>query len=132
MGETAIGLLIPTDGDGFIETPGGNALKILRISEETGSWSAVFRAAAGTVNPPHVHLGPADFYVISGSMEYRGGKAVAGDWVYEANGAHHESTTHPEDTLYLGNIHGPIAFLDENGETAYVQDWRSIKALTGA
>lgn len=129
MDETSIGLLVRPDDTKWIETEGGNSLKVLRVSEETGSWSALFKAAAGTVNPPHVHLGPADFYVISGSIEYRGGVARAGDWVYEPNGAEHESTQHSEETVYLGNVHGPIAFYGEDGEVAYVQDWRSIKAM---
>ena len=38
------------------------------MSEETGAWSALIRADAGVVNPPHKHLGPADFYVLSGSL----------------------------------------------------------------
>ena len=67
--------LIDTEALDWIETPGGNALKPLWVSEETGSWSALIKAKAGTVNPPHTHLGPADFYVITGSMEYRGGFA---------------------------------------------------------
>ena len=129
MPETGIGTLVRPDDTDWIETPGGNALKVLRVSEETGSWSALFKAVAGTVNPPHVHLGPADFYVIEGSMEYRGGTARAGDWVFEPNGAEHEATTHPEDTIYLGNVHGPIAFYGEDGEIAFLQDWRTIKAL---
>src|SRR5678816_3438382 len=57
--------LIDTDALDWIETPGGNALKPLWVSEETGSWSALIKAKAGTVNPPHTHLGPADFYVTS-------------------------------------------------------------------
>jgi anti-sigma factor ChrR (cupin superfamily) len=132
MAETSIGILISPDDSEWIETEGGNAMKILRVSEETGSWSAIFKAAKGTVNPPHVHLGPADFYMISGVMEYRGGVARTGDWIYEANGAEHESTNHPEETIYLANVHGPIAFYGDDGEVAYVQDWRAIKALQDA
>ncbi len=33
----------------------------------------------GQVNPPHTHLGAADFYVISGGFDYRGGAAREGD-----------------------------------------------------
>jgi len=132
MNETSIGLLVRQGDTEWIETAGGNSLKILRVSEETGSWSALFKAEPGTVNPPHVHLGPADFYVITGSIEYRGGVARAGDWVYEPNGAVHEATQHSEETIYLGNVHGPMAFLDDDGEVAYVQDWRAIKAMKDA
>lgn len=132
------GDLVRTEEIDWVEVPGGNSLKVLRVSEETGSWSALFKAAAGTVNPPHVHLGPADFYVISGVLDYRGGVARAGDWIYEPNGAVHEATTHPEETVYLANVHGAIAFHgepeEEGGEPPIVaiSDWRSMKAIQAA
>lgn len=134
------GTLVATNSLKWIETPGGNSLKILRVSEETGSWSALFRAAKGTTNPPHIHLGPADFYVLSGVMEYRGGVSRAGDWIYEPNGADHEATHHPEETIYLANVHGAIAFYGDlpAGSAAGAQrpiiaisDWRSMRALQG-
>jgi anti-sigma factor ChrR (cupin superfamily) len=132
------GTLVDTNALKWIETPGGNSLKILRVSEETGSWSALFRAAKGTTNPPHIHLGPADFYDRSGVMEYRGGVSRAGDWIYEPNGAEHEATHHPEETIYLANVHGAIAFYGDlpAGTPAGQQrpivalsDWRGMKAL---
>jgi 2,4'-dihydroxyacetophenone dioxygenase len=119
----------------WFAVPGGNSLKVLRVSEETGSYTALFKAEAGTVNPPHIHLGPADFYVLSGVLEYRGGVAKAGDWIYEPNGAEHEATSHPEETIYLANVHGAIAFYgepaEEGGERPIVgvSDWRGMKAI---
>jgi len=123
------GSLIRPDELQWIETPGGNALKVMRVSEETGSWTALFRADAGTTNPPHIHLGPADFYVLSGVLEYRGGAAHAGDWIYEPNGAEHEATHHPEETVYLANVHGAIAFYGEDKQIVGISDWRGMKAL---
>ena len=113
----------------WVDTGGGNRVKVLRVSEETGAYSALFKAAAGTVNPPHRHLGPADFYVLSGSIEYRNGRAEAGDWIYEPTGALHEATRHTEETVYLANVHGPIAYLDEDGNVASVSDGSQMKAL---
>jgi quercetin dioxygenase-like cupin family protein len=81
------------------------------------------------VNPPHTHLGPADFYVISGGFDYRGGSARAGDWVYEPAGAVHEATTHPVDTVYLANVYGPVAFHGKDGTYSGVLDWRAVKAM---
>ena len=132
------GTLVHPDELEWVETPGGNAVKVLRVSPETGSWSALFRAAKGTVNPPHVHLGPADFFMLSGVMEYRGGVSRAGDWIYEPNGAEHESTHHPEETLYLANVHGAIAFYGEASSDGgarpimALSDWRSVSALRDA
>jgi quercetin dioxygenase-like cupin family protein len=121
--------LVDTEALEWVPTPGGNALKVLRVSEETGAWSALIRAAAGTVNPRHRHLGPADFLVLSGRMEYRGGVATAGCWVYEPAGALHEATTHPEETVYLANVYGPIAYLDDAGGVLRVSDGASLRAL---
>jgi anti-sigma factor ChrR (cupin superfamily) len=119
--------LVDTDALDWIETPGGNSLKPLWVSEETGSWSALIKAKAGTVNPPHTHLGPADFYVLSGSMEYRGGFARAGAWVYEPAGAVHEATSHPEDTVYLANVRGPIAYHGPDGKVTHVSNAETMK-----
>ncbi len=73
--------------------------------------------------------------MISGVLEYRGGVAKAGDWIYEPNGAEHEATTHPEETVYLANVHGAIAFYGESSEEGGerpivgVSDWRAMKAI---
>ena len=124
--------LVRTDKQQWIDTGTGNQFKVLRISKETGAWSALIKARAGQVNAPHTHLGPADFYVISGGFDYRGGSARAGDWVYEPAGAVHEATTHPVDTIYLANVYGPVAFHDGKGGFSHVLDWRSVQAMVDA
>lgn len=135
MDSGGFGELVHPDQLDWIERPGGNALKVLRVSAETGSWTALFRASAGTTNPPHVHLGPADFYVLSGTMEYRGGVARAGDWIYEPNGAEHDQTHHPEETFYLANVHGAIAFYGPTSTDGAprpivaLSDWRSMSRI---
>lgn len=121
--------LVDTEALDWVETPGGNALKVLWVSDETGAWSALIRAKAGTVNPPHTHLGPADFYVLSGSLEYRGGVARAGAWVYEPAGAVHEATTHPEDSVYLANVRGAIAYHGPDGTISHVSNGEAMKRL---
>ena len=124
--------LVRTKDKKWIEAGDGNQFLVLRISKESGAWSALVKAPAGQVNQAHTHLGPADFYVISGGFDYRGGSARAGDWVYEPAGAVHEATTHPVDTVYLANVYGPVAFHDGEGGYAHILDWRTIKALVDA
>ena len=121
--------LVRTGKEAWIKTGDGNEFKVLRISKETGAWSALIRAKKGQVNPSHTHLGAADFYVISGGFDYRGGSARAGDWVYEPAGAVHEATSHPVDTIYLANVYGPVVFHDEKGNLAHVLDWRAIQTM---
>lgn len=121
--------LVRTSKKEWIDTGTGNQFLVLRISKETGAWSALVKAPAGQVNAPHTHIGPADFYVLSGGFDYRGGSARAGDWVYEPAGAVHEATTHPMDTVYLANVHGPVAFHDGKGGFSAILDWRAVQAM---
>ena len=64
-----------------------------------------------------------------GVLEYRGGVARAGDWIYEPNGAEHEATHHPEETVYLANVHGAIAFYGDDKQIVGLSDWRAMKAI---
>jgi 2,4'-dihydroxyacetophenone dioxygenase len=121
--------LVRADDLNWISDGVGNQIKILRVNEETGFFHILVKAKAGQVNPPHTHLGPADFYVLEGGFDYRGGSARAGDWVYEPTGAVHEATTHLLDTIYLANVYGPIAFHNSSGGITGVYDWRSILNL---
>ncbi len=121
--------LIRTSEQPWIDMGGGNQVIVLRVSKETGFFSILLKAPAGQVNAPHTHIGAADFYVISGGFDYRGGSARAGDWVYEPAGAIHDATSHPEDTIYLANSYGPIAFHGKDGGYSSITDWRAIKAM---
>ncbi len=132
MADAGVDGLVRAGEIAWSDDMGGDRVKVLRVSAESGSYSALFKAAAGTTNPRHRHLGPADFYIIEGSIEYRGGCARAGDWVYEAAGALHENTHHPEDTIYLANVHGPIAYLDADDNVLAVSDWQDMRRLLEA
>lgn len=44
--ENPFATLIDTEALEWLETPGGNALKVLWVSAETGVWSALIRARA--------------------------------------------------------------------------------------
>ena len=43
--------LVRTDEEEWIQSGEGNEFKVLRISKETGAWSALIRAKKGQVNP---------------------------------------------------------------------------------
>src|SRR4051812_43630603 len=91
-------------GDVFIDTSAtpwlsffpGIDLKLLRASQETGAWTALFRCAAGASFARHEHLAAGEYLLLSGKMEIRGGvekggvTAYAGDYGYEANGTWHD------------------------------------------
>lgn len=110
--------------------------KILRVSEETGHVSMIFKHNG--VAGPHYHLGAADFLVISGRIGYRAGPPEgfgAGMWFYEPAGARHEATQQlgDEDLIYTACVYGPVQF-DEGAGTpiAMVLSWMQYKAIAEA
>jgi quercetin dioxygenase-like cupin family protein len=124
--------LVRTNELDWIDTGSGNLFRVLRVSKETGAFSILIKAPAGQVNDPHTHIGPADFYVISGQIDYRGGSAGPGDWIYEPAGAVHEATTHPVETVYLANVYGPVAFHGKDGTYSSILDFRAVMAMQDA
>lgn len=122
----------------WIENPGlpDLALKVLRVSEETGITSLIVRHNG--VAGPHYHLGAADFLVLSGRIGYRAGPAEGygpGVWFYEPAGARHEATQRigTDDLIYTANVYGPVQF-DEGPGTPIVavQSWMQYKAMADA
>ena len=112
-------------------------LKVLRVSEETGTVSLIVRHNG--VAGPHYHLGAADFMVLSGRIGYRAGPPEgygAGMWFFEPAGARHDATQRvddSEDLIYTANVYGPTQF-DEGHGTAItaVLSWMQYKEMADA
>jgi 2,4'-dihydroxyacetophenone dioxygenase len=100
----------------------GTAYRLLRVSAETGVWSAILKMDKGAVFAPHKHLGPAEIFILSGSTQDRHGTTRAGDYEFEPLGAEHPATTALEESLIHFTAHGPIAFHDEKGRIAMLLD----------
>ena len=117
------------------EFGGGIDFKILRLSEETGTWTVLFRCAKGSSFRPHRHLGGGEYFVVNGRMDIRGGAAnggvtaLTGDYGYEPNGVLHDKTDFPEPTeLYFTNS-GPLQFLTDDHEPDFVLDVTMLEEL---
>jgi anti-sigma factor ChrR (cupin superfamily) len=106
--------------------------KVLRTCSETGAWTVLFKQEAGTFAPPHKHLAAADFYVLSGRIEYRGGVAKAGDFAREPMNAVHEKTSFPEETIYLFASSGPMAMYGPDGNIAGIFDAEGLQVMADA
>ena len=106
--------------------------KILRVCAETGMWTVLFKQEAGSIAPPHKHLAAADFFVIEGCIEYRGGVAKAGTFARETLGAVHERTAFPEETIYLFTSYGALAMYGPEGNIAGVLDAESLQGMLDA
>jgi anti-sigma factor ChrR (cupin superfamily) len=110
----------------------GGCGKILRVCHETGQWTILFKQDAGSCTPPHRHLAAADFYVIEGCIEYRGGVARAGHFAREPMGAIHEKTTFTEDTIYLFTSYGALAMFGPDGSIAGIMDAQTLQGMIDA
>jgi hypothetical protein len=116
----------------------GIQIKVLRVSSESGAWTALFQCAQGSGFARHRHLGPAEYLMISGKMEVRGGRenggitAFAGDYGYEPLGVIHDWTSFPEASVFHFIQNGPLEFLTDDDATAFILDWRNIQELQKA
>lgn len=112
------------------------ALKILRVSEETGVTSLIVRHNG--VAGPHYHLGAADFMILNGRIGYRAGPPEGygpGVWFYEPAGARHDATQRigDEDLIYTANVYGPLQFDSGRGTPIVaVLSWIQYKELAEA
>jgi hypothetical protein len=122
------------DDHPWIPFPGaeGIGIKVLRVSSETGTWTALFQCAAGSGFARHKHLGAGEYLMVSGKMEVRGGvqnggiTAVAGDYGYEPTGMIHDWTNFVEDTVFYFTNYGALQFMDDEDNTVAVLDWQGI------
>lgn len=120
----------------WLQFGGGIDFKVLRTSQETGTWSVLFRCAADSSFNPHRHLGGGEYLMLKGRMEVRGGvekggiTAFAGDYGYEPNGILHDETFFPVETeLYFTN-HGAIQFLTDDLKPDFVLDYAMLEELS--
>jgi len=96
----------------------GVLVKPLRASKETGFWGMLVKLPKGLAMPNHVLLGASDTFVLSGRLSYGKGPLEGsigpGVWGYSPANARMEGMTAEEDTEYLANFYGPVAFLGKN------------------
>ena len=126
-------ILVQTNDLPWVKMGDGVDIKVLRVSEETGYWSAMIRMQAGAVFASHKHLAPADFMILKGTLKYRMGEASEGAYGYEPNGAIHETTTCDEETVLTFNAFGPIIFYNEDGSVGQILNHETaLELMDGA
>lgn len=98
----------------------GSFIKPLRVSKETGHWGMLVKIPKGFVMPNHVLLGASDTFIISGKLSYANGPLKGsvgpGVWGYSPANVRMEGMKAEEDTEYLANFYGPVAFFSEDGK----------------
>ena len=106
--------------------------KLLHVSPEQGTWTAVFRAAKGASIARHVHVGPGEYYMTKGKMHVRGGAAEGGatarapGYGYEACNAQHDHTEFDEDSELYMTFLGPLNFTDDDGNSIALVGWQQV------
>ena len=114
---------IDTNAIPWIDLPQapGMAIKPLRASAETGMFTVVVKLQRGTELSGLVYLGAMDLIVLSGAMSYPdgplAGRLGAGTWGYVPANARIERLVAEEDTEFLANFYGPVAFLESDGKS---------------
>ena len=109
--------------------------KLLHVSPEVGSWTASFLYPKGSSVASHVHVGPGEYFMVSGKLTVRGGDdkggttAIAPCYGYEATGAVHEETLFLEDTEVYMRLQGPLQFVGPDGTTLMLAGWEQMQAL---
>lgn len=117
--------------DAFSE--GGIRWKLLHVSPEVGSWTAIFDCPAGSSFARHIHVGPGEYFLTKGRMDVRGGSDAGGDtavapgYGYESCNARHDQTNFPIDSEFYMTFLGPLQFIEEDGTTIAVIGWEQAQ-----
>lgn len=121
--------LVHTATAAFRRTAPGREVLVLRTSPDTGHAHLLMRVAAGTEDPPRLHLGACELFVLDGSIDVDGTVLRAGDHLLEPAGTRRGTATALTDATYLLSLYGAVAHLDEGGGVASLFDWQSAAAL---
>ncbi|NBW44906.1 MAG: acetylacetone-cleaving protein [Betaproteobacteria bacterium] len=117
---------------------GGIQWKLLHVSPENSSWTAIFDCPAGSSFAPHIHAGPGEYFLTKGKMDVRGGKAEGGDtaiapgYGYESSGARHDKTQFPIDSEFYMTFLGPLTFINPDGSPIAVIGWEEAQGAWAA
>lgn len=108
---------------------GGITWRLLHVSPEAGTWTAVFECPAGSSFNAHFHTGPGEYFLYKGRMDVRGGAANGGDtavapgYGYESSGARHDQTSFPVDSAFFMTFSGPLAFINPDASVIVNVGW---------
>ena len=117
---------------------GGIRWKLLHVSPEMGSWTAIFDCPAGSSFAPHFHVGPGEYFLTKGKMDLRGGKdaggetAVAPGYGYESANARHDKTEFPVPSEVYMSFLGPLTFIKPDGSPIAVIGWEDAQGAWAA
>ena len=104
-------------------------LKLLKIDPVTGQVIALLHVPGGEGLGVHNHHGTVIVYTVQGAWRYLEHEwtAKAGDFVYETAGSQHTLLAEPgEDLVAFIVIEGALEFLDPQGHSMGLENWRTL------
>lgn len=113
---------------------GGIKWKLLHVSPDAGTWTAIFECPAGSSFNAHFHTGPGEYFLCKGKMEVRGGvenggdTAIAPGYGFESSGARHDKTYFPVDSTFYMTFSGPLAFIQPDGAVIANVGWSEVQS----
>ncbi len=99
----------------------------IMIDTKNGEWIDL-----GLPNSEPGENGETVVFVLQGDLQYRGGVAYEGGYIYEPAGAVHEATKHDTDTIYFVHVANGAIFMNEDGTEGPTYTWREVKAIVDA
>ena len=104
-------------------------IKLLHVDPSRGEMVLLMRVPAGTYLGAHNHRGRVVLYTIKGGWRYMEHDWISreGDFVYETAGSRHSFQGEAgADTEMFVLLDGSLEFLDESGNIAAIEDWRTM------
>lgn len=102
----------------------GMSLKTMRASAETGSYSVIVKLDAGSKMPAAVYLSGMDLTLLSGQITYRQddqeSRLIPGTWGYISANSKVAEMRADEESEFLANFYGAVAFLDDQQSIASI------------
>lgn len=79
----------------------GVECQLLHVDPQANTQTALWRMAPGSRIPAHPHAHDEECYIFEGSLEHKGERYVAGDYMLAPAGSRHGAITSPEGVLML-------------------------------
>ncbi len=102
----------------------GMSLKTMRASAETGAYSVIVKLDAGSKIPAAVYLSGMDLTLLSGQITYRQddqeSQLIPGTWGYISANSKVAEMRADEESEFLANFYGAVAFLDDQQSIASI------------
>ncbi|TSD94233.1 hypothetical protein FOS14_20975 [Skermania sp. ID1734] len=124
------GHTIATEKIPFKPLAPGVHMRVVYLDADTGSWTIMIRGEKGSVLPRHQHLAQAEIYILAGAGNHpQTGEFRTGDYVIEPPNAVHDELVQQEEMLLIMRSSGPVAFLNDDGSTAFMMDVNMLEGF---